>query len=200
MLGRFKGWFSALSSLGRVGVVTAASVLTLGIVGAASHSNRSTSTLKPTNIPPKVQSDKIEHKTVTTTEAVAFETKTNDDTSLPAGTDQTKTEGVNGLKTRTWDVTLTNNIETKRTLVKEEITTQPITKVISHGTKVVAPASAQSCPNGTYVNSSGNIVCRPYSSPSAPQGATARCVDGTYSFSQHRQGTCSYHGGVAEWL
>lgn len=30
--------------------------------------------------------------------------------------------------------------------------------------------------------------------------ATARCNDGTYSYSQHRQGTCSYHGGVRYWL
>ncbi len=35
---------------------------------------------------------------------------------------------------------------------------------------------------------------------SPPPGATARCKDGTYSFSQTRQGTCSHHGGVAEWL
>ena len=34
----------------------------------------------------------------------------------------------------------------------------------------------------------------------APPGATARCTDGTYSFSQHRSGTCSHHGGVAQWL
>lgn len=36
-------------------------------------------------------------------------------------------------------------------------------------------------------------------SASHPAGATARCNDGTYSYSQHRQGTCSHHGGVAEW-
>jgi Protein of unknown function (DUF3761) len=34
----------------------------------------------------------------------------------------------------------------------------------------------------------------------APPGATALCRDGTYSFSQHHSGTCSYHGGVAKWL
>ncbi len=34
----------------------------------------------------------------------------------------------------------------------------------------------------------------------APVGATAQCRDGTYSFSQHHSGTCSYHGGVAAWL
>ena len=29
---------------------------------------------------------------------------------------------------------------------------------------------------------------------------TARCADGTYSYSAHRQGTCSWHRGVATWL
>jgi uncharacterized protein DUF3761 len=38
------------------------------------------------------------------------------------------------------------------------------------------------------------------SAGTAPPGATARCVDGTYSFSQHHSGTCSHHGGVASWL
>ncbi|WP_405863554.1 DUF3761 domain-containing protein [Streptomyces sp. NBC_00005] len=34
----------------------------------------------------------------------------------------------------------------------------------------------------------------------APAGATAQCSDGTYSYSAHRRGTCSHHGGVAVWL
>ncbi len=51
----------------------------------------------------------------------------------------------------------------------------------------------------------GSIGCQrptptPVPQPSAPAGATARCRDGTYSYSKHRQGTCSHHGGVAEWL
>jgi hypothetical protein len=33
-----------------------------------------------------------------------------------------------------------------------------------------------------------------------PTGATAKCKDGTYSKSAHHSGTCSNHGGVAEWL
>ncbi|WP_086010799.1 DUF3761 domain-containing protein [Sciscionella marina] len=40
----------------------------------------------------------------------------------------------------------------------------------------------------------------PLLTPVAPGGATARCADGTYSHSAHRRGTCSHHGGVAEWL
>jgi uncharacterized protein YraI len=45
-----------------------------------------------------------------------------------------------------------------------------------------------------------SISRRPVRSDTAPPGASARCNDGTYSFSQNRRGTCSHHGGVAEWL
>jgi len=51
-----------------------------------------------------------------------------------------------------------------------------------------------------YTNSAGQRVQSPTYYPSAPRGATARCVDGTYSFSKNRRGTCSHHGGVAQWL
>lgn len=61
-------------------------------------------------------------------------------------------------------------------------------------------AQSLDCPNGTYTNTAGNEVCRPYDSPSAPAGASAQCKDGSYSFSQTRSGTCSGHGGVSHWL
>ena len=51
-----------------------------------------------------------------------------------------------------------------------------------------------------YTNVDGNAVHRPMFSREAPSGASAQCRDGSYSFSQHRRGTCSYHGGVARWL
>lgn len=31
------------------------------------------------------------------------------------------------------------------------------------------------------------------------KGATARCRDGTLTYRDHRRGTCSHHGGMAEW-
>lgn len=51
-----------------------------------------------------------------------------------------------------------------------------------------------------YANSYGNRVQSPTYYNSRPAGATALCRDGTYSFSQSRRGTCSHHGGVAQWL
>jgi hypothetical protein len=52
----------------------------------------------------------------------------------------------------------------------------------------------------SYRNVDGELVPSPVFSKTAPAGASAKCRDGSYSFSRHRQGTCSHHGGVAEWL
>ncbi len=38
------------------------------------------------------------------------------------------------------------------------------------------------------------------SSSNYPSGVSAVCRDGSYSYSQHRRGTCSHHGGVAFWV
>jgi len=51
-----------------------------------------------------------------------------------------------------------------------------------------------------YTNSQGEAVHRPTRANQAPPGASAQCRDGSYSFSAHRRGTCSHHGGVARWL
>ncbi|MEV0071547.1 DUF3761 domain-containing protein [Amycolatopsis sp. NPDC050768] len=53
------------------------------------------------------------------------------------------------------------------------------------------------CSGDYYRNSSGVCVHRPSSNPA---GATAKCKDGSYSYSQHRSGTCSGHGGVLTWI
>jgi hypothetical protein len=53
------------------------------------------------------------------------------------------------------------------------------------------------CSRGYYKNVSGHCVHSPSSSA---LGATARCADGTFSYSEHASGTCSHHGGVAVWI
>ena len=68
----------------------------------------------------------------------------------------------------------------------------------------VAPARAThvapACRSGYYLNVSHHCVERPSASPSAPAGATAKCRDSTYSFSEHASGTCSHHCGVSRWI
>lgn len=69
--------------------------------------------------------------------------------------------------------------------------------------EVVTPESTSNVPlsnDNHYINVDGERVHSPAYAPSVPAGASARCKDGTYSFSRNRRGTCSGHGGVAEWL
>lgn len=51
-----------------------------------------------------------------------------------------------------------------------------------------------------YTNISGSQIHIPVHAQVIPIGAMAQCRDSTYSFSAHRRGTCSYHGGVSRWL
>ncbi len=89
---------------------------------------------------------------------------------------------------------------------------QPSTAVVKDlkpivNTKLVVPVqkdeAADLSNNNYYTNVDGNTVHAPayaLEENSVPIGASARCRDGTYSFSQNRRGTCSHHDGVAEWL
>jgi hypothetical protein len=64
------------------------------------------------------------------------------------------------------------------------------------------PDEADLSNHNTYQNHDGATVHAPARSRlgKVPEGATARCRDSSYSFSRHRSGTCSRHGGVESWL
>lgn len=47
------------------------------------------------------------------------------------------------------------------------------------------------------LNQNNNSTYQDYDA--VPVGVTAKCRDGTYSYSANRRGTCSHHGGVEEW-
>lgn len=75
------------------------------------------------------------------------------------------------------------------------------TDVISQPKNVEIPVTQDSSlsNNNYYINVDGDTVHAPAFSDSIPDDASARCRDGSYSFSRNRRGTCSHHGGVSEW-
>ncbi|MFV1504151.1 DUF3761 domain-containing protein [Mycobacterium kansasii] len=68
--------------------------------------------------------------------------------------------------------------------------------LVTHASHASTLSAAGMCPPGSYQNSSGACVPRPDSSN---DDVTAICRDGSHSHSQHRNGTCSGHGGVGQW-
>lgn len=82
------------------------------------------------------------------------------------------------------------------TVATVAVTPTPAGSTPAPSTSTQTAPSSSSTGSG-YTNIDGNHVNSPSSNPA---GATAKCKDGTYSYSQHRSGTCSSHGGVAMWL
>ena len=83
--------------------------------------------------------------------------------------------------------------------ITETVSVEKKTTVKESPTPAAEPALSN---DNYYTNVDDNQVHSPaYTSDnSVPNGASARCRDGTYSFSQNRRGTCSHHGGVSSWI
>lgn len=117
-----------------IGIIIVAVFVIGNVVAGATYNKKTVDTEKPTE-----QEEVVTERTVTETkkEIIPFETKTVNDDTVEYGKTVIKTEGINGEKTYTYDVTYKDEKETSRKLVKEEITKQPVTKVIANSTKVV---------------------------------------------------------------
>ncbi len=116
--------------------------------------------------------------------------------SIPTAT-ATPTITYTPTNTFTPTITLTPTITDTPTITfTPTITNTPIPTFTPLPTRTPIPTNTL-VPIVTVVpqnNNPGN------SSENFPPGVTAICNDGTYSFSKHRRGTCSWHGGVKTWV
>lgn len=81
-------------------------------------------------------------KTVTLDEDVAFDTKTIQDADQLVGYKQVQTEGKNGRRTVTYEITTQNGVEIARKEINSVTTEQPVQQVDVVGTKVVLPSGS----------------------------------------------------------
>lgn len=149
-------WLRGLSIVGR----TIVGLTTLGVAGAVVLPNIPPTTTAPiiteaeqaettpvVNNEIVTKTEQVEtipvvtNKIIAETEEIPFDKKTEEDSSLAKGTQQIKTVGVPGIKTLSYNVTYTDDVETKREFIKEETTTQPIDEITVIGTYVeyIAP-------------------------------------------------------------
>lgn len=88
-------------------------------------------------------------KQETKKEVIAFETSEQDDGSVAKGEKRTATEGVDGERTITYEVTYKEGVEVSRKEIKTEVTKEPVTKIVKNGTYVApsTPPVVQSVPS-----------------------------------------------------
>lgn len=116
-----------------------------------------------TSAPSPTTTATIETVTVTETKAIPFTVTTVNDSTISQGQTVVRTPGVDGVRTLTYQVTMTNGRETDRKLVNDVVTTPPVAQVNAVGTKVaVRQPPAQSCdPNyaGACVPIASDVDC-----------------------------------------
>lgn len=89
----------------------------------------------------KVNVYRVTYKSVTESEAVDYDTKKTNDSSLEKGKTKVVKKGVEGSADVTYKVKYVNGKEDSRTEVSKKITKEPVTQVERVGTKKVAVAS-----------------------------------------------------------
>lgn len=77
----------------------------------------------------------IEKRTVTETGMIPFTIRRVNDPALAKGTTKVRIRGIAGVKTLTYEVTLTDGAQTRRKLIRTVVTRPPVTRVIAVGTK-----------------------------------------------------------------
>ncbi len=98
-----------------------------------------------TNAREQTAKPEITTKTVTETQPIPFSVSTENSNTLEKGQTRIATNGVDGVKTLTYNVTYTDGIQTSKELVSEEVTTAPVTQVALVGAYVAPVASAAKC-------------------------------------------------------
>ncbi|MFI2664929.1 G5 domain-containing protein [Micromonospora carbonacea] len=89
----------------------------------------------PTSAPPTVAPPTVETRTEQETQTIRYAERTVKDPSLAEGKRVVRTRGVNGVRTLTYQVTLTDGVPTGRKLLRSAVTKQPVTQVVAVGTK-----------------------------------------------------------------
>ncbi|TDC82392.1 hypothetical protein E1193_11970 [Micromonospora sp. KC606] len=71
----------------------------------------------------------------TESRTIRYAERTVRDPSIAKGKRVVRTRGVNGVRTLTYEITLTDGAETGRRLVRSVVTRQPVTQVVAVGTR-----------------------------------------------------------------
>jgi len=123
----------ALTAAGiTLGADDAVTVLDLGAAGL-SETDLAAAQAAGAGIVVRVQ--RVAAQQVVTEFAVPFETEQRDDASMYVGESKVLQEGADGVRTVVESVQTVDGAETGRTVVSDEVTTAPVTKVVANGTQ-----------------------------------------------------------------
>jgi uncharacterized protein YabE (DUF348 family) len=80
----------------------------------------------------------IVRRAATETQRITYSTRRINDSTLARGSTRIRTRGVTGVRTLTYEVTITNGTQTGKRLLRSAVTRQPVSEVIAVGTKAAS--------------------------------------------------------------
>ncbi len=144
MLNKTKSWYSNLTKTGKAILWAATVVLGIGTIGAAtSPPPETTPNSTVQGLQTKEPKPQIEVKTQTETQKIPFTKTTINDANLNQGFTQLRTAGVDGLSTKTYEVTYEDGKQKSKSLVSDVVTVAPIAEVTAIGTYVYVPPAPE---------------------------------------------------------
>jgi hypothetical protein len=134
-MSKLSGWFKNLSRIGQVSLVSVASLGGMFTVSAAFPPQTNTPAQPPVSVPIEKKEPVITTSVQTETQSITFQKKTIEDGAMAKGTTSVRVNGVEGLKTLTHTITLSDGKEIDRK-TKEAVTSEPVDEVTAIGTYV----------------------------------------------------------------
>ncbi|WP_433165396.1 G5 domain-containing protein [Kribbella sp. CA-247076] len=110
-------------------------------------------TVTPRAVKKTVKSTVVEYATI------AFKKKTVTDDQLAKGMKVVTTEGANGTRRLTYEVTYVGSVQTAKKLVKQEVSKQPRTQVTTVGTKTEEESGCDPNYSGGCVPVASDVDC-----------------------------------------
>ncbi|HKX24094.1 MAG TPA: G5 domain-containing protein [Candidatus Saccharimonadales bacterium] len=143
-------------------LATAVVLFALGGVGnAMGGGSPASQPSTPAASQPTEQEPQITTEAKTEVEELPFKTITQDDNSIPTGETRTAQEGKNGSKTTTYELTLTDGVETDKKQMGDPVVVNPVDKIVKNGTYVKPVVKSNCDPNysGACVPIASDVDC-----------------------------------------
>lgn len=143
MFRRARNWYAGLSRAAKVLLGAFGAFFVIAAIGGAGG-NQQRANLTASHSQPNQQqttpAPKVSTRTFTEDETIPFEKTTVDDPNMDQGRTEITTQGVEGTRTNTYEVTTTDGVDGPKVLKSSSVTKQPVAEVTSTGTKVPAPS------------------------------------------------------------
>lgn len=129
----------------------------------------------------KITIQRVDQTVITEDKVDAYQTVTQESSTLYEGEEEVTTEGKDGLSTVTYQVTTVDGQETERTMLASVVSQQRVDQVVTKGTKVKTTSSSTTAvSSGTVLSGSNREIGQQLAAERGWTGEQWQCLDALF--------------------